>query len=215
MALKTNYEKWYETEDYFWGTEPAELCQELIKLVPPAKGVKVLDIGCGEGKDAVFMAKQGYDVYAFDITVNGIAKTRRMAKENNVEINAFIADINDFEIDEEFDIIYSTGTIQYLEDDRIDGFFRKVKDMTRPGGINWFNVFVDKPFIPLPPDWDEGEKMWPTGKLFSYYPDWKFERVDETIFECHSSGIPHVHCMDVLVARKYPKETITVEDLRK
>ena len=48
-----------------------------------------------------------------------------------------------------------------------------------------------------------------------YYPDWKFERVDETIFECHSSGVPHVHCMDVLVARKYPKDIITVEDLHK
>lgn len=120
MALKTNYEKWYETEDYFWGTEPAQLCYELVKLVPPGKGVKVLDIGCGEGKDAVFMAKQGYEVYAFDITTNGISKTRKMAKENNVEINAFVADINDFRINEEFDIIYSTGTIQYLEDDKID-----------------------------------------------------------------------------------------------
>lgn len=202
MTLKTNYENWYAGDDYFWGTEPAELCYELIKLVSPGKGVKVLDIGCGEGKDAVFMAKQGYEVYAFDITENGIAKTKRMAKENGVEINAFIADVNDFSIDETFDIIYSTGTIQYLDDDRIDGFFEKVKRMTKPQGINWFNVFVDKPFIPLPPDWDVGEKMWPTAKLFTYYPDWKFERIDETIFECHSGGTPHIHCMDVLVARK-------------
>ena len=202
MTLKTNYENWYAGDDYFWGTEPAELCYELIKLVPPGKGVKVLDIGCGEGKDAVFMAKQGYEVYAFDITENGIAKTKRMAKENGVEINAFIADVNDFSIDETFDIIYSTGTIQYLDDDRIDGFFEKVKRMTKPQGINWFNVFVDKPFIPLPPDWDVGEKMWPTAKLFTYYPDWKFERIDEKIFECHSGGTPHIHCMDVLVARK-------------
>ena len=202
MTLKTNYENWYAGDDYFWGTEPAELCYELIKLVPPGKGVKVLDIGCGEGKDAVFMAKQGYEVYAFDITENGIAKTKRMAKENGVEINAFIAEVNDFSIDETFDIIYSTGTIQYLDDDRIDEFFEKVKRMTKPQGINWFNVFVDKPFIPLPPDWDVGEKMWPTAKLFTYYPDWKFERIDEKIFECHSGGTPHIHCMDVLVARK-------------
>ena len=204
MTVKTNYEKWYETDDYYWGTEPAKLCYELLDLMPPTKNVKVLDIGCGEGKDAVFMAKHGYDVYAFDITENGIAKTRRMAKENNVEINAFVADINDFKIDQKFDIIYSTGTIQYLDDDKIDSFFRKVQDMTNDNGINWFNVFVDKPFIPLPPDWDVNEKMWPTAKLFTYYPDWKFERIEERIFECHSSGVPHLHCMDVLVARKSP-----------
>ena len=202
MALITQYEKWYESEDYFWGTTEAELCHELIKLIPPSKDIKVLDIGCGEGKDAVYMAKQGYTVYAFDITKSGINKTLRMAKENNVKINAFIADINDFNIDEKFDIIYSTGTIQYLDNDKIDEFFKKVQSMTKPNGINWFNVFVDKPFIPLPPDWDEGEKLWPTAKLFSYYPDWKFERIDETIFDCNSAGIPHKHCMDVLVARK-------------
>lgn len=202
MTVKTNYEKWYEGEDYYWGVEPAELCHELIKLVKPGKDVKVLDIGCGEGKDAVFMAKQGYDVTAFDITTNGINKTIRMAEENNVKINAFVADINDFEIDDTFDIIYSTGTIQYLEDDKIDGFFAKVQKMTRPNGINWFNVFVDKPFIPLPPDWDVYEKLWPAAKLFTFYPDWLFERIDEYVFECHSSGVPHLHCMDVLVARK-------------
>ena len=202
MALKTNYENWYATEEYFWGTKEADLCHELIKLVPPSKDIKVLDIGCGEGKDMVYLAKQGYDVYGFDITENGIAKTKRLAKENNVEVTSWIDDVNSFKTDLKFDIIYSTGTIQYLDDDKIEEFFIKVKDMTNVNGINWFNVFVDKPFIPLPPDWDIGEKMWKTGKLFSMYPDWKFERIDETIFECNSSNIPHLHCMDVLVARK-------------
>ena len=36
--------------------------------------------------------------------------------------------LNDFEIDERFDIIYSTGTIQYLDDEKIDSFFEKVKN---------------------------------------------------------------------------------------
>ena len=205
MTFKTYYEKQYASDDYFWGTEPSRLCKEMIRLLPPAKNIKVLDIGCGEGKDAVYMAKQGYEVYAFDITENGIAKTKRMARENNVEVNAFVADVNDFEIDERFDIIYSTGTIQYLDDDKIDLFFEKVKNMTNDNGINCFNVFVNKPFIPIPPDWDINEKMWPTAKLFTYYPDWKFELIEERIKECHSSGVAHLHCMDVLIARKNPK----------
>ncbi|MBR0420301.1 MAG: methyltransferase domain-containing protein [Erysipelotrichaceae bacterium] len=213
MAYITQYEKWYAKEDYFWGTEPNELCHELIKLLPPAPGIKVLDIGCGEGKDAVFMASQGYDVYAFDITENGIAKTKRLAETNNVKINAFVADINNFKIDEKFDIIYSTGTIQYLVDSEIAPFFAKVKEMTEPNGINWFNVFVSKPFIAKAPDYDENEKEWKSGQLFSYYSDWKFERVDEEIFRCNSSGIPHLHCMDVLVARKYTGKVLGPEDI--
>ena len=41
--ISTNYEKWYEGEGYYWGTEPADFCDELIRLCPPAPGKKVLD----------------------------------------------------------------------------------------------------------------------------------------------------------------------------
>ncbi len=202
MSIRTMYEKWYDSDEYYWGFEPAELCYELMKIIPPSKDIKVLDIGCGEGKDAVFLAKQGYSVSAFDITENGIRKTKALAEKEGVEINAFIADINDLNLTEKYDIIYSTGTVQYLFDDKKDIFFKKIKEATNVNGIHWFNVFVDKPFIPLAPDWDIEEKMWQTGELFAYYPDWKLLKVDETIFECHSSGVPHNHCMDVVIAQK-------------
>lgn len=203
--VKTNYEKWYECEGYYWGLEPADLCYEIMRLLPPSKDIKVLDIGCGEGKDAVFLAKQGYDVYAFDITESGIRKTKELAEKEGVTIHAWVDDVNTFTTDEKFDVIYSTGTIQYLADDKKDEFFAKVKEMTNENGLNWFNVFVDKPFLPLPPDWDVFEKMWKTAELFAYYPEWLFERIDETVFECHSGGTPHLHCMDTVVARKKVK----------
>ena len=47
MDLKTNYEKWYEGDEYYWGTEPGSFLDELIDLCPPSAGKKVLDIGCG------------------------------------------------------------------------------------------------------------------------------------------------------------------------
>jgi len=200
--VKTNYEKWYECDGYYWGLEPADLCYEIEKIIPAGKDIKVLDIGCGEGKDAIYFAKKGYQVSCFDITESGIRKTKALAEKEGVEVDAFIADINDMNIDEKFDIIYSTGTIQYLDDDKKDIFFDKVKKMTRLNGINWFNVFVDKPFLPLPPDWDATEKMWQTGELFCHYGDWQLLKTDETIFDCNSSGVLHKHCMDVVIAKK-------------
>ena len=41
--IRTNYEKWYEGEGYCRGTEPADFCDELIRLRPSAPGKKVLD----------------------------------------------------------------------------------------------------------------------------------------------------------------------------
>lgn len=198
--IRTNYEKWYAGDSYYWGTEPAAFCDELIALRPTAQ--KVLDIGCGEGKDAVYMAQRGYNVTAFDLTENGIAKAKRLATDREVKINAFIDDINTFNLNETFDIIYSTGTVQYLLEDKKVEFFEKIERLTNLHGLVYFNVFVEKPFIELPPDWDIEEKMWKTGELFTYFADWKFHRIDETIFEDTSGGKPHLHCMDTIICEK-------------
>ena len=199
---RTQYEKLYQSEQYYWGKEPADFLSTLIALKPPKRGMKILDIGCGEGKDAVYMAAKGYTVTAFDLTESGIAKTKRYAEELGVKINAFVDDINTFETDERFDIIYSSGTLQYLRDDRIAPFFGKIQKITNPRGLNYFNVFVAKPFIPDAPDWDKEETLWKTGTLFTWYADWKIHYMDETIFDCTSSETPHQHCMDSILAEK-------------
>ena len=74
--------------------------------------------------------------------------------------------------------------------------------MTRPHGLHYFNVFVDKPFLELPPDWDREEKMWKTGELFAPYADWKIHLMEEIIFEDYSNGQPHFHCMDSILSEK-------------
>ena len=80
-----------------------------------------------------------------------------------------------------------------------------LKAHTTTNGINVVNVFVEKPFIPLPPDTEKGEFVvdsWKSGELFMYYHDWLFHKNEEWIFDCDSSGTPHKHCMDVLIAEK-------------
>lgn len=199
---RTQYEKFYETDEYYWGKEPAEFLDRLIGVKPPRRGMKILDIGCGEGKDAVYMAKKGYTVTAFDLTESGVKKTKLLADETGVKLNVYIDDINTFETDERFDIIYSSGTLQYLQDDKIDSFFQKIRKMTNPHGLNYFNVFVEKPFLAAAPDMDNEEKLWKTGELFARYTDWKIHYIDETIFQCSSNETPHFHCMDSILAEK-------------
>ena len=202
MSIRTNYERWYEGDDYYWGLEPGDFLDELIELCPPSPEKKVLDIGCGEGKDAVYMAEKGYRVFAFDLTENGIRKTNALAEKRGVSINAYVDDINTFDTSESFDIIYSTGTVQYLFEENKADFFKKLEKITNTDGIVFINVFVEKPFLELPPDWDKEEKMWKTGELFTYFADWRVERIDEGIFEDNSGGIKHYHCMDTIICRK-------------
>lgn len=201
--FRTQYEKCYEGDEYYWGLDPASFLDGLISATNrDVAELSVLDIGCGEGKDAVYMAQRGCKVTAFDVTESGIRKAKLLAQQRFVAIDAFVADINDFEINGQFDIIYSTGTIQYLFDDNIAPFFEKIERLTKKGGIVYFNVFVDKPFLELPPDWDKEEKMWKTGELFKYFGDWKIHTIKEVIFEDNSGGVKHYHCMDTIMAEK-------------
>ncbi len=200
--FRTYYEKAYDSDDYYWGTEPAEFCRELKELCPPVEGKCVLDIGCGEGKDIVFFAKEGYAADAFDLTESGIRKVNLLATQNGVEINAWVDDVNTFDPNKQYDIVYSTGTVQYLAEENKAAFFDKIKKITKADGIVYFNVFVEKPFLDMPPDWDYEEKMWKTGELFTYFADWEIIRIDETIFACNSGGVPHLHCMDTIICRR-------------
>jgi len=61
---------------------------------------------------------------------------------------------------------------------------------------------VNKPFIPPPPDGDANSHPLKSGELFTFYHDWKIEWCVEEIFDCLSSGVPHQHAINRVVARK-------------
>lgn len=201
----TEYEQRYRQEEYYWGLEPNRLCYELLKLCPPVRPCHVLDIGCGEGKDAVFLAKCGYQVTALDSATTGLEKARHLAEMHHVSVNFFPADINDYTPGQDFDIIFSSGVLHYLRPSRREDFIKQLKLHTSMGGLHIFNVFVQKPFIPPAPDYEKAELQsgsWKSGELFTLYCDWKLRRIDEVIFDCNSSGIPHKHCMDIMIAER-------------
>ena len=99
------YEDDYRKEEYFWGVVPSQMCLKVLELLPPVRQLKVLDIGCGEGKDAVFFARCGYDVSAFDISEAGIEKTKRLADKAKVHVRTFCANLWDYRLDENYDIL--------------------------------------------------------------------------------------------------------------
>lgn len=202
----TKYEEKYKQEGYYWGITPNRLCYEIMKLMPPIKPYRVLDIGCGEGKDAVFLAKNGYQVSAFDLADSGLKKARELAEYNRVDVNFFRANINEFIPKDTYDIVFSSGVFHYLEPEKRKVFVDLLKEHTAENGLNVINVFVEKPFIDVAPDMEESEKKikksWHTGELDSYYYDWFFHERSELIFDCNSGGVPHKHCMDVVIAQK-------------
>lgn len=201
----TDYEKKYEAQEYYWGILPNSICYEIMKRKPPVRPYKVLDMGCGEGKDAVFLAKNGYVVTAFDASEKGLEKAKELARQNHVEVNFFKADINEYEPVEEYDIIFSSGTLHYLSLKHREKLIQSIKEYTSINGLHALNVFLKKPFVEAAPDSEEKELLtdpWYSGELMRYYHDWMFHSCEEIIFDCNSGGIPHKHCMQIVIAEK-------------
>lgn len=204
-APATDYEQRYQGEAYYWGIQPSRLCYEILQRKPPIRPLRVLDIGCGEGKDAVFLARNGYQVSAFDIADTGLIKARRLAERLGVAVDFFKANLLDFQPEGMYDIVFSSGVFHYLPPEKRGEIIDRVKAHTAPHGMHVINVFIEKPFIELYPDAEPAEKAhpaWKSGELFIHYHDWYLHKTEERIYDCHSGGIPHQHCMDIVIAEK-------------
>ena len=195
----------YNREDYYWGVEPSDICYEILRRYPPSRCRTILEIGCGEGRDAVFFARNGYQVTAFDIVESGIEKVYKLANRCHVPVEAFCADMLLYDIGEgrTFDLIYSSRVLQNVPHERHAERIRHYQEHTSPGGVNVFSVFVDKPFIGKAPDEEKNVALWKTGELFSCYDTWYIDSLEEKVVDCNSSGIPHKHAIDTIFARKY------------
>ena len=87
----------YAATSYYYGTEPNDFLRERFPAI--AAGGAVLCLGEGEGRNAVFLAEQGYRVVALDQSVVGLEKAKRLATATGVNIDTVVADLVDYRIE--------------------------------------------------------------------------------------------------------------------
>jgi SAM-dependent methyltransferase len=99
--LRMNVQFWnerYSQPEYVYGTEPNTFLKSSVHHFP--KTGRVLCLAEGEGRNALFLAKQGYDVCAVDLSSAGKEKTEKLASDNGVSIDYIVSDLNDFDFGE-------------------------------------------------------------------------------------------------------------------
>jgi len=87
------FDQRYSDSEYVYGTSPNDFLSEVAPTLPRGR---VLCLGEGEGRNAVFLAKGGWQVVALDISEVGLRKARELAAQNGVSIETVAADLNDF-----------------------------------------------------------------------------------------------------------------------
>lgn len=199
----TNRERIYGQDEYYWGTEPNEMAEKTVELTPKTDSdVTAIDIGAGEGRDAVFFAEQGWRVYALEVSPNGLLKAERLAEQRGESIQTIEADANNATLPETVDVVYSSGAIQYIRPENRERQFDHFKQQTTSGGVHALFAFVDHPEIPTAPDWTESEYFYTRDELMEYYQDWNVIECEEVIFDDESSGEPHQHAAEILFVEK-------------
>lgn len=91
-------EQWnqrYGGDEYFYGTEPNDFLREHIALIPDGR---VLCIADGEGRNSIFVASLGFNTSSVDISSSGVNKTRLLAAERGVVVDAHVGDLAVFDV---------------------------------------------------------------------------------------------------------------------
>ncbi len=158
-----HHTKWNERfrgEEFALGTNPSPYLAENIEFVKSlVPGRKALDIACGEGRNSIFLAKEGFDVTGLDISETGLEKASKWMEREKLRIEFRIENLEGYEIAETYDLIIN---FNFLLRDLIP----KEVAALRPEGVIVFDTILDSPFVPTS---HKKEFLLRPGELFSIF----------------------------------------------
>lgn len=120
----------FSKADYFYGTKPNEFLASNIGLLRNHK--KLLCLGEGEGRNAIFFAKNGFEVSAIDASNLGLVKLENRAIEEKLDIKTICMDLNDWTVLEKYDVIVASY-LHMFKNER-EELFRKIEDSLNSNG---------------------------------------------------------------------------------
>ncbi len=166
------------------------------------QNAQVLDVGCGEGRNSIFMAKLGNTVDAFDVSENGIAKAKEIARQMGVQVNFFVCDLGKFAFEKEYDVILSHGVLHLPCKEVRDRFIAEMQSHTRVGGYNVVGIFINR--LPATPDnAPYTHSLFDVGELPEKYKDWEMvHHLEGTFKDSHPGDIHHEHAFERIIAKR-------------
>ena len=115
-AVPYNYDKLYENTPDALGA-PTKQFVDFFDWLGDAK-LRVLDLGCGQGRDAIFIARLGHQVVGVDSSASGVADLVAKCQKEGLQIEGQVADLVFFESDVQFDVILFDRVLHMLDKPR-------------------------------------------------------------------------------------------------
>ncbi len=176
-VAKNMWDARYNAEGFLFGREPNAFLESQIALFKPDQ--KVLAIADGEGRNGVFVARQGGHVTSVDFSAPALEKARNLANEFNVEITIEQQDIFTWQgVEGGYDIVLAIF-IQFATPQQRVVLFEQMKNMVKPGGLIVMQGYRPEQLgynTGGPPD---AENMYTSDLLQTAFTDFKIQHLVE------------------------------------
>lgn len=190
----------YKTEKDPFGAEPSSLVKRFLGQVP--KWQPVLDLGCGSGRNALYLAKEGFKVTCVDVSSEAINTLLSKAKDIGVEdkIKAIVQDVSKFDDWGKYGLVICYTTLHFLSDVDARELISNIKEHTIGKGLNIIADFAgDGPLKK-----NNGSFWLENNELKSIYKEWIELFYKEELSKTKAtdeSGKPFMQNLAVLVSQ--------------
>lgn len=197
----------YKQPDFYYGLD---VRPEFVDFFSERDltGLAALDLGCGEGRYALFLGHKGCRVTAVDRSKSGLKKLTQVAQSENLSVSTLLSDIADFDFPQNtFDIVVAATVLDHLDDPLRTRTLENIRSCVKPGGIAYVNVFtIDDPGCSgQAAASDTAEAMayyFQHQELADLFVDWTIHHYQESVELDDSHGRPHDHAWACLIAGK-------------
>jgi len=183
MAEQTRWEEKYQSGDIPWDT--GHPSTELERSIPEAgiQPCRAIELGCGTGSNAIWLAQQGFEVTAVDFSSSALERARQKATAANVRIQFLQADVlNPLVFKEPFAFIFDRGCYHVVRRLDVEKFLDTIERISEPGA--WGLILTGnakEPHDPGPPVVSEEEIRSELGRLFEIVRlrEFRFDQVEQ------------------------------------
>jgi cyclopropane fatty-acyl-phospholipid synthase-like methyltransferase len=169
-------------ESAYHGTPPWDIGRPQPAIVRLAETGQisgaVLDVGCGTGENAIYLAERGLAVTGIDGAPTAIRKARAKAKSRGLDLRFEVADALDLSLPKPFDTVIDSGLFHVFSDDERTRFTASLGRVVRPDGTYFMMCFSERE----PGDW--GPRRVTQAEIRSaFHAGWRVNSIDPSAFD--------------------------------